>query len=380
MNNMSKRKKRILFSSIAAFLVLIAIIAIPMLFQDKEHTFSSTWSKTINLENGSITGFANESGSLPSSLSEFDVTQSGNYGLSLQYLPQGYSLEKLEKQPEAGPGFLTGIVIKDHFGDLVYAICGKALTFDTYLDLDVGRYQMQFIYLTKESDYLAFASEYLCGSAMAPHYLEAAQMNSLPQNGSWTMEHDFRLVKKSPINFSLISVLLGLLLSIFLVIIILSSITNGELKERYDERQELERGRGFRYAYFSLLIYIVGILCIDMSGLSIPVDLSVLYMTGALISISIYAIYCIWHESYFALNQRMGSLMIAFALIGTANLFIALTSYLDGTLIRNGRFTFHVTNLLCALLFLVLFGTMLLKKISSSRQRSENDDEDDNEE
>ena len=376
MNTMTKRKKRILFSSIAAFLVLVAMIALPMVFRDKEHTFSSTWSNTIKVENGMVSGLTAESSSLPSTLSEFDVTQSGNYGLSLQYLPQGYSLEKLEKQPEAGPGFLTGIVIKESSGNLVYATCGRVLTFDTYLELETGRYQMQFIYLTKEADYLSFASEYLCGSAMAPLYLEAAQISTLPQSGSWTMEYSFRLAKQSPISFNFISVLLGLLLGIFLVIIILSSITNGELKERYDERQELERGRGFRYAYFTLLIYIFGIVSIDMSGLSTPVDTSVLYMTGAIISIAIYVIYCIWHESYFALNQRMSSLMIAFALIGIANLMIALTSYLDGTLIQNGHLTYHVANLLCALLFLVLFGAMFFKKLSSRREtEGEEDDE-----
>ena len=127
-----------------------------------------------------------------------------------------------------------------------------------------------------------------------------------------------------------------------------------------------------------MLIYFLVMFFVDADGLPLAADTSLLYFCGMLLGILVYMVYCVWHESYFALNQNMRSVMIALGLIGLSNFLISLCNLFNGTLVENGRLTFRIANPLCSFLFFVLFLTSLLKKIVSSKGESA-DEEDDEE-
>ena len=91
---------------------------------------------------------------------------------------------------------------------------------------------------------------------------------------------------------------------------------------------------------------------------------------------TVYVLYCVWNESYFALNQNNKVIMITFVLIGLFNLVIGLGNLLGGRMIQNGKISASVLNLECAIMFLMLFATMLLKNIVDKR-RGVSDDGDD---
>ena len=314
----------------------------------------------------------------------FQIEEDGNYHLSIQYLPEGSSLKSLERHPESAPVFIAGCVITDEHGKLQYAISGRYFTVDTSNDLTAGTYNLDFYYFTGREDYVEFAKTYLCGSAMAENYADGIDFPS-PSNiaesfikqDAWTMKYALGFSKSGAHSYWGIAMLLVFLTSFCLVVLILALITKGPgWRERYDERQELERGRGFKYAFFTVLFYFWIMLYMDAADLPLAADTSLLYCCGILLGILVYMVYCIWHESYFALNQNMRSIMIAFGLIGLSNFLIGLCNLFNGTLMENGRLTFRIMNLLCSFLFFALFLTMLLKKIVSSKGDSADEEDD----
>ena len=369
------RKKIIIITSLLLILLLGACVYW-FGFSNADQSDTLEWSGDITFSDGKVDP--------QMSHETFQIEEDGNYCLSIKYLPEGISPKSLERHPESAPVFIAGCVITDEQGKLQYAISGRCFTVDTSNDLTAGTYNLDFYYFTNREDYVEFAKTYLCGSAMADIYADGIDFPS-PSNasessveqGTWTMKYSLGFSRSSTQGSQGIAMLLVFLTSLCLVVLILSLITKGPgWRERYEERQELERGRGFKYAFFTMLIYFWVMLCMDATGLPLAADTSLLYCCGVLLGILVYMVYCIWHESYFALNQNMRSVMIAFGLIGLSNFLIGLFNLLNGTLVENGRLTFRVMNLLCSFLFFVLFLTSLLKKIVSSKGGAAEDEDD----
>lgn len=370
------RKKIIIISSLILILSLGANVYW-FGFSNTNQSNTLEWSRDITFSDGKVDP--------QMSHGIFQIEEDGNYYLSIKYLPEGSSLKSLEKHPESAPAFIAGCVITDEQGRLQYAISGRYFTVDTSNDLTAGTYNLDFYYFTDREAYVGFAKTYLCGSAMAEIYADGIDFPSLSnaadssiKQGTWTMNYALGFSKSGTLSSQGIAMLFVFLTSLCLVVLILALISKGPgLRERYDERQELERGRGFKYAFFTMLFYFLIMVFIDASGLPLAADTSLLYCCGVLLGILVYMVYCIWHESYFALNQNMRSVMIALGLIGLSNFLIGLCNLFNGTLVENGRLTFRIMNLLCSFLFFALFLTMLLKKLVSSKSDSvgEEDDE-----
>lgn len=359
------RKRILLISSL--FFILLLGLTFYWISDTNQSDWTSEWSLDIMLSDGEAAP--------QTSHGNFTIEEDGNYNLSLKYLPKGSSLKSLSKHPEFAPAFIAGCVITDEQGRFQYAISGSYFTVDTGMELTAGTYNLDYYYITNREDYVEFAKTYLCGSALAESYADSIDFPysseiavSSTKQETWSMEYALSVSQSGVHSIQSIAVLFGVLIGVYLLILIFSLSTKGpELKEQYDERQELERGRGFKYAFFTMLICFQIMFIMDIAGIPLAADASVLYCCGVLLGVLVCMVYCIWHESYFALNQNMLSNMIALGLIGLTNFVIGLSHMIAGTLVENGRLTFRVLNLLCSFLFFALFLTMLLKKIVSSK-------------
>ncbi len=131
-------------------------------------------------------------------------------------------------------------------------------------------------------------------------------------------------------------------------------------KNKYDERQELIRGRGFKYGYFTTLM---------LNAISLAFTLSVegtflkkyyaLISFGILcLSVLVYVVYCILNDSYFPLNQKASSMIVIFALILICNLVVFIIHPFK---------TQSFMNLMCAIMFLIIIVTISIKKIVDNK-------------
>lgn len=141
--------------------------------------------------------------------------------------------------------------------------------------------------------------------------------------------------------------------------------TDGARKPKFDERQELVRGRGYKYAFFTLLVYLV---VYGMIGYSWFAPLAGAFL-GIVIGIAVYAGYTIWHDAYFALNEKRRMYIILFAVITVINGAAGISNILQGRIVENGIITGGGSiNLMCAVLCMVVLVMLLIKEIASHRE------------
>lgn len=170
-----------------------------------------------------------------------------------------------------------------------------------------------------------------------------------------------------------IGIALGVLVGILLVWILLKlTKNNGKIKCEYDERQEIVRGRGFKYSYFTLLLYMALYALLTLSEVALPVDNYMIMLIGLILSVTVQVIYCTWNEAYISLNANPKKLLVAFTAVGLVNLAIGVLSLIRGNLIENGILTFRAANLLVGIMcFLICLFVVLKRKLADGAEEEE---------
>lgn len=156
----------------------------------------------------------------------------------------------------------------------------------------------------------------------------------------------------------------GILVGLLLVYFLLKwTKKDGTRKCKYDERQELIRGRGFKYGFFTMIIcnflYASVDVIMDRRMIDSYAGMFICILVGMLVHIS----YCIWNGGYFALNENPKKVLIAFIAIALLNFGIFAMNLAHGEVMQNGMLTFRVANLFCGIMFLAIFAILLAKKM-----------------
>lgn len=164
----------------------------------------------------------------------------------------------------------------------------------------------------------------------------------------------------------------GLVLGLILFVIILKvTKKDGKIKCQYDERQELARGKGFKYGFFTIVI------CNTCMGFySTSVEQSIFhpfisYIISIFVGVTVFVVYCIWKDAYISLNENRQKVLISFGLIAVANFVIWISNGegIDSFFTKEGIwFSLSSTNLFCAIIFVIIFITVLLKDILDKRE------------
>lgn len=144
--------------------------------------------------------------------------------------------------------------------------------------------------------------------------------------------------------------------------------TDNSLKCKYDERQQLVRGTGFKYGFFTLMFYNVAAAFLISVEKRQYIEHTALMLAGILFGVFVYVAYCIWHESYFSLNENPKRVIIVFILVALLNFGVGYQGFRHGVLIENGMLTVHCLNVFCGILFLMLFFVMAAKHISKRNE------------
>ena len=313
------------------------------------------------------------------------VEKSGEYRAHFSWAPEGIKEKDFASYPASDLGFVTVLVLFNDKDEEIFATSGTVLNTAPVVELSAGTYRAEYIYVTTPEQYEKLAVDYLCSAYQAPLLDKelAPTFASLKADGTWNMQHEFRLVPSASYQSGqFYGVIFGLLIGICISVLMLAAMsTSKKIMEspKYDERQELERGRGFKLTFYVMLIFTGITFAFDMGGFFPEMDYSVLYVIGLFLSISVHVNYCIWHEAYFALNQKMSSVMTIFGFITLFNLVLVIFSVMDGSLYQNGHFSYSVLNLFCTLTFLSMFVTMLFKKRDVAKKNAliaEEDEED----
>ena len=251
------------------------------------------------------------------------------------------------------PGLISGVVLYDDADEISFYCTGDTVDAESIeLELEAGEYYAKYMYFTNPEAFETFITTV---DATLP---EDAGTYDYAENESFTMTYHFNINYASSLAYRmgyLVGMLVGVAVGLILVALCFKyvRIRKGSNFE-YDERQQLARGNGFKYAYVTGIVY-NGVLCLfTATGIPVPVAQSVLIMIGILLTVLVYVIYCIQHDAYVSLNENANRLMIVFTVIGVINTFIGVMHLIHGTMFKDGVFTFHGMNLLCGIFMLVV--------------------------
>jgi hypothetical protein len=145
-----------------------------------------------------------------------------------------------------------------------------------------------------------------------------------------------------------------------LVICLLSLVNNkGKIdKCKYDERQELIRGRGYKYSFFINMVLMVMYFALTQAVSSTDTFLekysSIILYSIIAIDATVHIVYCIWKDAYFPINKQPVKTLFLFILVALFNLL---------AFILNDKSVPFFCNLICFIMFSILFITLFIKRI-----------------
>ncbi len=152
-----------------------------------------------------------------------------------------------------------------------------------------------------------------------------------------------------------------------LIILVVPVLFTSKLRKnqtpKYDERQELVRGKAYKYAFFAMLIF--GAIYM-YSSLFIGSELllaSVAIMIDMFVGLVVYGVYCIWNDAFATINGISKSYIIFLVCTVVLNLGNAIGTIKDGSIIANGTLTLDSISLVCAISLTIILITMLVKKL-----------------
>lgn len=125
-------------------------------------------------------------------------------------------------------------------------------------------------------------------------------------------------------------------------------------KECYDERQEIEKGKGYKIGFFVGLVYYLLLMIVQLTD--IEFDNAFFTFLGICLSVGTFAIYCIVKNAYFGYNQPPKGVTILLFVILIINLFPCIMSLIEGKMLRSTGI-----NLLCSVLLLTVIVASLIK-------------------
>lgn len=169
--------------------------------------------------------------------------------------------------------------------------------------------------------------------------------------------------------------LVGFLVALMIALVIRKFFRrNG--KTRYDERQELVRGRGFKYAYFVLMVYEIAYVTVTKNGkpvLDQYMSPLLAVFVGVIISVTVYAVYCIWNDGYYGINEKAKNTLFALLAIAVLNVIAAIAN--SEEIIVDGKVGRMMMNLLCGFVILLVVIVTGIKVLVDKKRAGEEDDD-----
>ncbi|MCR5669399.1 MAG: hypothetical protein K6G10_00165 [Butyrivibrio sp.] len=165
---------------------------------------------------------------------------------------------------------------------------------------------------------------------------------------------------------------LGIIVGLVIAFVLIKAAnTNHKMKTEYDERQQLIRGKGYMYAFYTLVAYEVIMMIISIGEISLPIERYALDCVGLILGVIVLGVYCVWNDVYWGLNNNKKMYFIIFAVCIIFNLIPVIGQAINGTLIVDGKIGFPILNIMVLIMMAVLGIELIIKKLVSSKNSEE---------
>ena len=165
---------------------------------------------------------------------------------------------------------------------------------------------------------------------------------------------------------------IGMVLVIFMVMLKKAN-TDGAMRTKFDERQQMVRGQGYKYSFWTLVGLVTASILLRAFEVELPIKDEVYLFLLILFSVLVHTVYCIFNDGYFGINNEPKKYYISFVLIGIGNLVIGILNSIGGRLISDGKLDLPAMNLVCGMMFVIVGISVFIK----NKMDPDSDDSDD---
>lgn len=170
--------------------------------------------------------------------------------------------------------------------------------------------------------------------------------------------------------------LIGLAAGLLVGVIFLKLLNkNKKIKTDYDERQELIRGKGYKYAMFTTWVLLFAYITSELSEINLHMDRSLVLFSIIFISAAVQISYSLWNDAYFGGNNDVYKYNIFFVILIVLNAGATVGFLRGGMLIEDGCLTFRAINGECAVLLLIVLIQYYIRNKIVKREEQEDEDE-----
>ena len=147
------------------------------------------------------------------------------------------------------------------------------------------------------------------------------------------------------------------------------------MKGTFDERQELVRGRGYKYASFTMLALLVLDLLLESLEAfeTLPVTRTLAIFIMILAGVMVYALYCIKNDSYFGVGTDSRTYRAVMWIVIVCNAVSGFTGLKEGAM-EDGKLAFGpCASLLFCLAFVIIMISIGIKQRNAAAEEAEED-------
>lgn len=83
----------------------------------------------------------------------------------------------------------------------------------------------------------------------------------------------------------------------------------GRQSDKYDERQEINRGKAFKAGFAAVCVWELLYFLTEISGIGIPADGGLIAICGVLAGICVFAVCSIFTDAYFPINRSSNAII-----------------------------------------------------------------------
>lgn len=146
---------------------------------------------------------------------------------------------------------------------------------------------------------------------------------------------------------------------------------NGKVTCEFDERQELIRGKAFKWGFFSYIILLTAYISLDTLGFLKWMEKATACFGIMVLGIAVFAVYAIWHDAYYSLRENNRIYIILFAVVGILNIVGGIRGIAAGDPEKmQGILGENPLNFLVGSLALLILLVTLLKQMKDKREGS----------
>ena len=170
----------------------------------------------------------------------------------------------------------------------------------------------------------------------------------------------------------LVSMFITIVIICVLIVLLNKKFHVDGKKAKYDERQVLARGRGYKVAFYTTVItsMIPAVLSDNIIRFLGPS----MYFIPLSVGLMVYISYCIWNDAYLELNLNKKSWIIYMVMIGLFNIFLFLLHIKEGY-VKDGVISISAVNLLMGIMCIVILIQIFIKDIVDKKREADDDEE-----